>query len=245
MTVSEEARASLGAWFGPERPGPMIHQHGLRAGVGRVRVDRWPDPRAVIAELPGDNVALRGDPGATDLGGLAGLVEAPPDWVPALLALAPDTRIVSRVIAELPDAARVAEPGGVVLLGRSHGAALAALGPSIAWIHDTWGGAERLAAAGVARGAVVDGRVVAVAVPFYVSATYEDIGVVTEEEFRGRGLSTACAAALVADARARGRRPSWSTTPDNAASLAIAARLGFVHHRDDVLYAVEVPPAEW
>jgi GNAT superfamily N-acetyltransferase len=238
MTVTEEARAGLAAWFGPVRPGPTIYQHGLHAGVGRVRADRWPEPRAVVAELPGDNVALRGDPAAADLRGLVGLVEAPLDWVPALLTLAPDTRTVSRVIAELPDGAHVAEPDGVPRLGRSHGTALAALDPSIAWIHDTWGGPERLAAAGVARGAVVDGRVVAVAVPFYVSDAYEDIGVVTEEEFRGRGLSTACAAALVADIRARGRRPSWSTTPDNTASLAIAARLGFAHDRDDVLYAI-------
>jgi GNAT superfamily N-acetyltransferase len=242
MTVPAEALAALSQWFGPERPGPMIYQHGLHAGVGRVRVDRWPDPRALIAELPGDNIALRGDPAAADLTGLAGLVEAPPEWVAALCALAPDTGSVPRVIAALPDETVVPAPGSVARLGPEHAAALGALDPSIAWIHDTWGGAERLAAAGMARGAVVGGRVVSVAVPFYVSDTYEDIGVVTEPDFRGRGLSTACAAAAVADARTRGRRPSWSTTPDNAASLAIAARLGFVHDRDDVLYAVGVPP---
>ncbi len=235
MTVPAPACAS---WFAPDRPGPAIYQHGLHAGVGRVRADRWPDPRAVLAELPGGNVALRGDPDAADLTGVAGLVEAPPEWLPALRAVAPATRVVLRVIAELPDTADVPEPSGVTLLAASHAAALARLEPSLSWIHDSWGGAARLAAAGLARAAVADGRVVAVAVPFYVSDTYEDIGVVTVEGFRGRGLSTACAAALVADIRGRGRRPSWSTTPDNAASLAVAARLGFVHHRDDVLYAV-------
>ena len=64
---------------------------------------------------------------------------------------------------------------------------------------------------------------------------------VTEAAHRGRGLSTACAAAVVADIRARGRRPSWTTSPDNAGSRAVAARLGFVPVRDDVLYAVGVP----
>lgn len=241
MTVPAEARAALSVWFGPERPGPMIYQHGVRTGVGRVRADRWPDPRAVLAELPGDNIALRGDPEAADLTGLAGLVEAPPEWVPALLALTPTTRTVPRVIAELPDARCVPQPGGVTRLGPEHAAALGVLATSIAWIHDTWGGAERLARAGVARAVIVDGRVVSVAVPFFVSGTYEDIGVVSEPGFRGRGLSTACAAAVVADVRARGRRPSWSTTPDNTASLAIAARLGFAHIRDDVLYAVPDP----
>lgn len=82
-----------------------------------------------------------------------------------------------------------------------------------------------------------------VAVTFFVGERHEEIGVVTDPAHRGRGLSTACTAALVRDIRARGRRPSWTTSPDNIASRGVAARLGFVHVRDDVLYAVrtEIP----
>lgn len=82
---------------------------------------------------------------------------------------------------------------------------------------------------------------VSVACSFYVGTEHEDIGVVTAPAFRGRGLSTACAAALATEIRARGRQPSWSTSPDNLASRAVAARLGFVHAREDVLYAVHTP----
>jgi RimJ/RimL family protein N-acetyltransferase len=46
---------------------------------------------------------------------------------------------------------------------------------------------------------------------------------------------------VVADVRSRGRTPTWTTSPDNRASLAVAARLGFAHERDDVLYAVRRP----
>lgn len=88
---------------------------------------------------------------------------------------------------------------------------------------------------------VVDGRAVSVAVPFYVGERHELIGVVTESAYRRRGLSTACAPALAVDVRGRGRTPLWTTSPDNTASLAVAARLGFVHDRDDVLHAVRVP----
>ena len=53
------------------------------------------------------------------------------------------------------------------------------------------------------------------------------------------------AAAVVADVRSRGRTPTWTTSPDNRASLAVAARLGFVQEREDVLYAVRttIPPS--
>ncbi|MBW0123768.1 GNAT family N-acetyltransferase, partial [Pseudonocardia oceani] len=54
--------------------------------------------------------------------------------------------------------------------------------------------------------------------------------------FRGRGLSTACAAAVVHDVRARGRVPTWTTSPPNRASRAVAARLGFVGAGEGVLH---------
>jgi predicted GNAT family acetyltransferase len=120
-------------------------------------------------------------------------------------------------------------------------AGLEALHPSISWISETWGGHAGLAASGRAWVAVDDDRPVAVATAFFVGTEHEDVGVVTEPGYRGRGLSTSCAAAVVADVRARGHRPTWTTSPDNAASRAVAARLGFVHARDDVLYAVGVP----
>jgi predicted GNAT family acetyltransferase len=88
---------------------------------------------------------------------------------------------------------------------------------------------------------LVDGKIASIAVPFYVGDTFEDIGVVTEPDHRRKGLSTACAGALIADIRGRGRVPSWSTSPDNTGSRGLAARLGFVHERDDVLYALRTP----
>ncbi len=239
MDVPRRSRESLRPWFTPERPGPTIFEHVVRTGVGRIRADRWPDPRVVLAELPGQNLALRGDPGPVT--NLTGLVEAAPEWVPVLRSLDPGMAPWPRVIAQLPDEMPVPDPAGVRMLGPADAAGLAAIDPDLAWIHETWGGPEGLAAAGVARAVLVDGRPVSVAVPSFAGTAYEDIGVVTEAAHRGRGHAGACAAAVVRDVRSRGRRPSWSTSPDNAASLAVAARLSFVHHRDDVLYCVGVP----
>jgi predicted GNAT family acetyltransferase len=88
----------------------------------------------------------------------------------------------------------------------------------------------------MAWGAWTNGRLASVACTFFVGYQYEEIGVVTEPEDRGRGLSVACAGALCQYIRARGRTPSWTTSPDNTASIRVAQKLGFVHDRDDYLY---------
>jgi GNAT superfamily N-acetyltransferase len=238
--MREVKAADVDGFFAPERPGPLIQPHIRTSSVGRCRADRWPDPRTVLAELPGGNVALRGEPAQID--GLAGLIEAPPEWLPALRAVDPRTAVWPRVVAVLPDDADVPAPRHPVRrLAAGDAAALERLDPSIAWIGETWGGPAGLAASGYAVAAFDDDdddRPVSVACAFFVGRRHEDIGVVTARDFRGRGLSTACAAAVVADIRARGHRPTWTTSPDNAASRAVAARLGFVHESDDVLYAV-------
>lgn len=248
LEVDRDHWPELAGWFAPERPGPLIHQQVLHTGRGRCRVDRWPDPRVVLAETAG-NYALRGDPDRLDpaeLADVTGFVEAPPEWAPALRAADPGLAVWDRLIAVLPAGAALPEPVGggsdeVRRLGPADSGLLRGYDPEGTWIWETWGGAHELAAAGVAHGAVVEGRLVSVAVPFYVGARHADLGVVTDPGHRSRGLSTRCAAAVAADVRAGGRIPTWTTSPDNTASLAVAARLGFVRHREDVLYAVRAP----
>jgi RimJ/RimL family protein N-acetyltransferase len=240
-TVPPTDVPALSFWFAPERPGPLIYQHVARTGHGRCRVDRWPDPRVVLAELPG-NYALRGEPDAIapeELADITGFVEAPPAWLPALRATDPGTAEWDRVIAVLPAEVPTPPPDPRVRrLTPDVAPALRGLSPDSAWISETWGGPDGLLAAEVAHGVLAGGRIAALAVPFYVGNGHEDIGVVTEPAHRRRGLSAACAGTLVADIRARSRVPTWSTSPDNTGSLAVAARLGFRRVREDVLYAV-------
>jgi RimJ/RimL family protein N-acetyltransferase len=239
MTVGlrEVPPVAVAALFAPERPGPLIQQHVAASGVGRCRADRRLAPRTAVAEVSQNNVACRGEPVVVP--GLRGLVDAPPEWVPALEAVAP-IQVWPRIIAVLPDAARPRSRHAVRRLFPADVAGLDALDPSMAWISESWGGHAGLAASGRAWAVFADGRAVAVACPFFVGRGHEDIGVVTERAYRGRGLSTSCATAVIDDIRARGRRPTWTTSPENPGSRAVAARLGFVHARDDVLYAVGV-----
>jgi GNAT superfamily N-acetyltransferase len=54
------------------------------------------------------------------------------------------------------------------------------------------------------------------------------LSVLTRTGYRGRGLATMVAAAAISHAQAAGLTPQWRALVGNAASLAIATRLGFV-----------------
>jgi RimJ/RimL family protein N-acetyltransferase len=246
ILLEPERFAALRDWFVPDRPGPLVGLHVLQTGSGASFVDRWPQPRALLVETT-DNCSLAGDPAALhaeDLPDrLRGFVDAPETFVPLLHAAFPQMRAWDRVIFEQP----VSPPSEVRVVRRLTPADvhhLWALSPYDRWICKTWGGPAGLASSGHAWGAFVDGRLRSVACTFFVGDRYEDIGVVTEAPFRGQGLSVACARALCEEVHRRGRRPSWTTSPDNTASLRVAEKLGFVLQRHDRLYVVGVPIPE-
>lgn len=249
--LTREQLAAARHLLPPERPGPMIAQHLLGTGNGSCLADRWPGPRALAVET-GGNWTLAGDPGALDpaavAGRVAGFVEAPPAFEPLLRAAARTLHEWPRVIYTLdgpgdpPPAPR--GPLQVRRLRPADTGSLAGLGEETSWIANTWGGPAGLAASGTGWGAFDGPRLVAVACPFFVGAAYEDLGVATEPGFRGLGLSPACAGAVCQDIRRRGRTPSWTTSPDNTASLRVAAKLGFRLQRRDRLLVVDVPVPE-
>lgn len=91
-----------------------------------------------------------------------------------------------------------------------------------------WGSARAMVEEGCAAGAVVDGRLVAIAMIGALTARHADVAVATLEPYRGRGLSTAAASLVGRWAQENGRTPVWSTGEDNRASLRVARKLGFV-----------------
>jgi predicted GNAT family acetyltransferase len=184
------------------------------------------------------------EPAATgiDLTQTAGFIDASPSFETVLRLLDPGLGRWDRVIAVLPASVSVAPEDPRIRRMTAVDAPVASrLNPEMAWIAETWGGPAALAATGMAWAAFADGTPIAVAVPFYIGQHYEDIGVVTAPEHRRMGLSRACAAAVIADIRARGHTPTWTTSPDHTASLAVAQTLGFIQERTDVLWAFRAP----
>ena len=245
VELEREQAATLRERF-PSRPGPCAGLHVINTGHGTIRADRWPRPRAVLARA-GSDYGLAGDAAALDpaeLGSLvAGFVDAPEPFVGVLQAAFDTLAVWERVVYALSGAPRQFRPSGISLrrLEQHDAGALPQLGPSNAWIANSWGGPEQLAASGYCWGAFADGELVSVACTFHLGDAYEEIGVVTAYDCRGRGLSTACAAALCEDIVARGHTPSWSTSTDNLASRRVAEKLGFTLQRYDRLFVAGVP----
>ena len=238
----------LKTWFLREEAGPLVGLHVIQTGNGTVLVDRWPEPSAVLMET-GGNYSLRGEPGAVEastLRKIVGLVDAPERFLPLLESTFPNMAVWPRVTFELSHGPTLGHVSGesVRRLRRNDEGRLQRIGPEMAWIWGTWGDAKGLASSGRAWGAFLDGRLASVACTFFVGERYEEIGVVTEPDCRGHGLSPACAAALCTDIRVRGSVPTWTTSPDNAASLRVAHKLGFEVARSSSLYVVGMPVPE-
>ncbi len=237
--------ASLEPRWLPDRPGPLVALHAIRTGHGTAFVDRWPEPRVILASA-GGNFSLWGDPAALRAGDLEGRVEgfvdAPREFEPVLREAFPGLHVWDRVMHALRSEPPSLPVRDVVRrLGPEDDWRLWGLRTDTSWIAKTWGGPAGLAGSRRAFGAFVDGELASVAAPFFVGDRHVNIGVVTERARRGRGLSPACTAALARDLLAQGAHPSWTTSPDNRASLRVAAKLGFERVRTDVLYVIGEP----
>lgn len=74
----------------------------------------------------------------------------------------------------------------------------------------------------------------------FVAGGAVEIGVYTDPAYRRRGLATLTAAALIEACLDRGLRPNWECFADNAPSVALAQRLGFVPAGGYPIYYWEV-----
>ena len=88
-----------------------------------------------------------------------------------------------------------------------------------------------------------EGDVVAEAVAGPFARGIAEIGVGTKPQHRGRGLATAAAACAIQACEASGFRPLWNAAQHNAASVALARRLGFVTEQPFDVYAWSQLPA--
>jgi RimJ/RimL family protein N-acetyltransferase len=90
-----------------------------------------------------------------------------------------------------------------------------------------WPGPDLLLRDGLAAGAVVDGRLVAIASTCARAERHAEIQIYTLEEWRGRGLASAAASLVARRIVESGQTPVWMAAEDNAVSRHIAQKIGF------------------
>ncbi|MFE3905994.1 GNAT family N-acetyltransferase [Streptomyces sp. NPDC059153] len=244
--------SALTRWFpaGSAASATLV-EHVLGTGTGRWWADSALQPQ-VVAVSCANHVLLRGDPHALALGSLApfadSYVEAPSRFLPVLGAsfdrIVPAERMVYiRRAPAFSPAPR--SPHGVTVrpLVREDARALAALGPTEAWIHASWEGPAGLAASGCGWAAFHKGRILTVACTYFRGSVYEDIACVTVPDRRREHLAHACVTGLCADIVARGHSAILSCSRDDRAGRLLAWTAGFRLQREYVHYATGRPTA--
>jgi hypothetical protein len=142
------------------------------------------------------------------------------------------TRGVERAILhELPDPSVLPDVEGAAPLGDAAldqvlGHIPPALAAELAWAKTR----------GPVWAAWVDGAPVSFAYAPWRSGKWFDVSVDTLTGARQLGLGTIVASAMIRDERAKGREPVWGADEDNAPSLRLAKRLGFVQ-TDEIFVA--------
>lgn len=245
VKLSREQFQSIESILRPEKPGPLIGQHILHTGIGDAYADCWPGPGGLLLEVAG-NYTLFGNPDVFSPGELQakinGFLDAPDDFKPLIDAAFPEVFIWKRIIYSLADLPNIHLPSGIRIMRlTSHNFLdLQMLNSSLSWITKTWGGAAGLAGSTRAWGAFLRDKLVSVACPFFVGKQFEDIGVITEPDYRNQGINTACAGELCPQILQSGKQVSWSTSLDNVASRRVAEKLGFKFARLDQLYVIGI-----
>jgi RimJ/RimL family protein N-acetyltransferase len=107
------------------------------------------------------------------------------------------------------------------------------------WVIRIWGGPESFAASVFGTSVIREGRIVSFCTACAIGGGEAEAEVGTVPELRGRGLATLAARGFIAQCRERGLGPAWNCAAGNAASAALARKLGFVELEELPVYPLE------
>ncbi|MBA3414714.1 MAG: GNAT family N-acetyltransferase [Chloroflexia bacterium] len=222
-----------------DSPETVISLHLLRRGLGRAWVAGTPaSPRAVVVEPLAFDL---GEPMAfgTDPAEIWTLLAEIDDWWCVNVAPGVANDLAARI--EDTTSRPVAFEDDIYLTLR-HAPSVSIhpcvrrlasidlpllLSASAGFEPSGFAGWEELIAESVAAGAIANGKMVSLAYVSAASPGHANLTIATLPAHRRRGFATSCAALVVGAIVAAGGIAVWSAGASNAASLAVARRLGF------------------
>ena len=104
-----------------------------------------------------------------------------------------------------------------------------------------WSSADDFLERGMGVCLVKDGEVASLCYAAAVAGGLAEVDVVTDPEFRGRGLATVVAQQFIRECLGRGVTPTWDCFAYNTGSMRLAEVLGFVERRRYTFYSFNVP----
>jgi GNAT superfamily N-acetyltransferase len=107
----------------------------------------------------------------------------------------------------------------------------------------SWASTEDFLARGIGYCLLQADAVASTCTTVFATSTRVEIDVHTDAAYRGQGLATLTAAALIDECLRGGRQPHWECFWNNAASDRLAGRLGFEFQEDYPVYFWEPPAA--
>jgi RimJ/RimL family protein N-acetyltransferase len=234
LDLGRDERRSIAGWIG-ERPETVIAVAALQTGNGRVWIDGDQSaPTAVLVE----SALLPGEPqGFGDAASVVRLLERMDEWS----CVEVDSRLADAISHTFENRWGIAQTATDIVhvlseecIEYSHQAVRPLTAPEAFELPAAVEGMlpdRRLVASAAELGrffvAIDNSTIVGWGGSLAAGGSFGDVGVRVAPAQRRQGLATACASSVCSTLQAEGLVPVWGSSSENAASLAVAHKLGF------------------
>lgn len=75
-------------------------------------------------------------------------------------------------------------------------------------------------------------RIISEAISIFKSKSYAEVDIMTDSNYRGKGLANIVAEQFIDHCLSRNIQPRWDCDVDNVASINLGSKLGFINPRE-------------
>lgn len=83
-------------------------------------------------------------------------------------------------------------------------------------------------------------RVISEGVSIFKSKNYAEIDIITDSNYRGKGLASVVAEQFIDYCLSENIQPRWDCDVDNSASINLASKLGFINPEKYDVYTIKI-----
>lgn len=99
-----------------------------------------------------------------------------------------------------------------------------------------WGSTDNFLQNGIGFCVKDGGRVISEAVSIFKSKSYAEVDIITDSNYRGKGLANIVAEQFIDHCLSQNIQPRWDCDVDNLASINLGSKLGFINPKEYTVY---------